>query len=75
MYSELIQAHASSLQDEPDLVYDIQQSTVWKEAYGSDGIFKGDGRGIALSLCADGVNPFHMNRVQYSMCPLVMSLF
>ena len=74
VYSELIQAHASSLQDEPELVYDIQQSEVRKEAYGSDGIFKGDGRGIALALCADGVNPFHVNRVQYSMCPLVMSL-
>ena len=74
VYSELIQTHASSLQDEPEIVCDIQQSTMWKEAYGSDGIFKGDGRGIALALCADGVNPFHINRVQYSMCPLVMSL-
>ena len=74
VYSELVQAHAFSLQDEPDVVYDIQHSTIWKEAYRSDGIFKGDGRGVSLAFCADGVNPFHINRVQYSMCPLVMSL-
>lgn len=74
VYSELIQAHAFSLQDEPDVVYDIQHSTIWKEAYRSDGIFKGDGRGVSLAFCADRVNPFHNNRVQYSMCPLVMSL-
>ena len=69
MYSEVIQSHASSLQDEPELVYVIQQSKVWKETYGSDGIFKGDGRGIALALCADRINPFHVNRVQYSVSP------
>ena len=69
VYSELIQAHASSLQDEPELVYDIQQSKVRKDAYGRDRIFKGDGRGIALSLCVDGVNPFYINRVQYSVSP------
>lgn len=74
VYSKLIQAHASTLQDAPNVVYDIHQSSLWKEAYKSDGIFKGDGRGISLAICADGVNPFHINHVQYSMCPAVLSL-
>ena len=52
----------------------ISSNLLCGEAYGSDGIFKGDGRGIALALCADGANPFHVNRVQNSMCPLIMSL-
>ena len=72
--SALIQSHASSLHLESDIVYDIQQSAVWKEAYSKGGIFRGDPRGISLALCADGVNPFHINRVQYSMCPIVLSL-
>ena len=72
--SEMIQSHKESLDSSSDVVYDIQQSHAWKHAYSSDGPYRGDVRGISLALCADGVNPFHINRVQYSMCPIVLSL-
>ena len=37
-------------------------------------MFKGDGRGISLTLCTDGVNPFAHNRVSYSMWPIMLTL-
>ena len=69
--SEMIQSHKTCLDSPSDVV---QQSRVWKHAYSSDGLYQGDIRGVSLALCADGVNPFHINRVQYSMCPIVLSL-
>ena len=56
------------------IIYDIQQSNAWKEAYSKAGVFSGDPRGISLALCTDGVNPFAHNKVQYSMWPLMLSL-
>lgn len=53
---------------------DIHHSPMWNEAYSDDGVFKGDPRGIALGICADGVNPFSHLRTTYSMCPIVLSL-
>lgn len=32
-------------------IYDIQQSSVWQEAYSESGLFQGDPRGVSLSLC------------------------
>ena len=37
-------------------------------------VFQGDQRGLAFSICADGVNPFSHNRVCYSMWPVVLTL-
>ena len=66
----MIQSHKEFLDSSSDVVYDIQQSHAWKHAYSSDGPYRGDVRGISLALCADGVNPFHVNRVFYpcSIC-------
>lgn len=36
---------------------DIKDSPVWKEAYSATGTFKGDPRGVGLSICLDGLNP------------------
>lgn len=36
---------------------DIHDSPCWKEAYSNQGMFCGDFRGVAFSLCVDGVNP------------------
>lgn len=36
---------------------DIQDSPVWKEAYSATGTFKGDPRGVGLSICLDRLNP------------------
>lgn len=68
--SQLIQAHNNPKSE----MSDIQDSPVWKEAYSSNGIFNGDLRGIGLSLCTDGVNPFSHLRVTYSMWPIMMTL-
>ena len=53
---------------------DIHHSPMWNEAYRDVGVFKGDLRGIALGICADGVNPFSHLRTTYSMCSLVLPL-
>ena len=52
---------------------DIHHSPVWSHAFGI-GVFEGESRGIALGLCADGVNPFSHLRTTYSMCPIILSL-
>lgn len=45
-----------------------------KKAYSTNGIYKGDHRGISLALCTDGVNPFAHNKVSYSMWPIMLTL-
>ena len=50
---------------------DIHHSSKWKEAYDDNGTFHGDLRGIALSLCVDGLNPWSKNKATYSMWPIV----
>ena len=56
--SEMIQSHKACLDSPSDMVYNIQQSRVWKHAYSSNGLYQGDVRGVSLASCADGVNPF-----------------
>jgi len=51
---------------------DIKDSPVWKEAYSATGTFKGDPRGVRLSMCLDGLNPWSKNKVNYSMWPIVL---
>ena len=55
-------------------MFDIHDSNSWKSAYSKTGTFNGDSRGISLSLCTDGVNPFSHNKVAYSMWPIVMAI-
>ena len=70
--AQLVQAHA--LPPTVSLMSDIHHSPMWNEAYSDGGVFNGDPRGIALGICADGVNPFSHLRTTYSMCPIVLSL-
>lgn len=72
--ASIVQSHLSSSDETNNTAYDIHQSPIWKEAFGTAGIFHGDQRGIALSLCTDGVNPFSHNCVTYSMWPVVLSI-
>ena len=70
--SQIVQAHG--LLSDSENILDIQDAPVWKQAFKPDGIFKGDPRGIGLSLCTDGVNPFSHQRVTYSMWPIMMTI-
>ncbi len=72
--AKIVQAHGYSYSPSSHQSYDIHDSPSWKEAYGTNGIFAGDKRGIALALCTDGVNPFSHTRVAYSMWPIMFSL-
>ena len=72
--AQILQSHATLRHSELDSVYDIQQSLAWRRFYSGNGIFKGDPRGLSLSLCTDGVNPFSHNKVSYSMWPIMLSL-
>jgi hypothetical protein len=70
----VLQSHATNNLSENSTVFDIHQSEAWTEAYSNSGIFKGDPRGVSLSLCTDGVNPFAHNKVTYSMWPIMLTL-
>ena len=70
--AQVIQSHLK--QEESDEMTDIHDSPTWKEAYSLSGIFGGDGRGLSLALCADGVNPFNHNKVTYSMWPIMLTI-
>ena len=67
-----MQAHG--LLSDSENTLDIHDAPVWKQAFKPDGIFKGDPRGIGLSLCTDGVNPFSHQQVTYSMWPIMMTI-
>ena len=51
-----LQSHITAITS--DTISDIHQSTAWKMRYGDRGPFQGDSRGISLSICTDGMNPF-----------------
>ena len=51
---------------------DIHDSLKWKEAFNDKGTFQGDPRGVALSSCLDGLNPWSKNKATYSMWPIVL---
>lgn len=69
--AQIIQSHSSEFHP---LMYDIQDSPAWRNVYDNDGVFLGDPRGISLSLCTDGVNPFQKDHVTYSMWPIVLTV-
>ena len=68
--SEMMQAHGPSISGR---MYDIHDSPSWNNAFSHDQ-FCGDSRGIALSLCTDGVNPYSVQGVSYSMWPIMLTI-
>lgn len=70
--SLILQSHMSDIVS--STMFDIHDSTTWREAFSVEGTFKGDARGVALSLCTDGVNPFSVQRVSYSMWPIMLTI-
>lgn len=70
--SELLQLHHG--QDVRTVVEDLHQCDTWKSRYDVSGIFHGDPRGISLSLCTDGTNPFCKEKVSYSMWPIMLTI-
>ena len=71
--SETLQSHISSGSNS-SIITDIHQSKVWKSRYEVTGPFRGDARGISLSFCTDGMNPFSKEKVVYSMWPIVLTV-
>lgn len=71
--AKLLQAHDGS-KNTRWLMWDIQDSPVWKEIYSEDGYFMGNNNGVSFALEMDGVNPFHNVGIQYSMTPLMLTL-
>ena len=62
------------MSDESNEMFDIHDSPCWKEEYSNEGTFRGDFRGVAVSLSVDGVNPFSIQRVSYSMWPIMLTI-
>lgn len=70
----ILQSHGgetASLENECSMA-DIHDSPKWKEAFSAGGTFKGDPRGIGLSMCLDELNPWSKNKTNYSMWPIVL---
>ena len=70
--AQILQAHSFPVDDHT--VYGIQHSKCWESAYHEHGVFNGDSRGIALSFCTNGVNPFSHQKCKYSMWLIVMTI-
>ena len=56
------------------LMWDIQDSPVWKELFSTNGYFGGNKSSISFALEMDAVNPFHNVGIQYTMTPLMLTL-
>ena len=72
--SKQIQSHLMCASSTSSVVSDLHQSSTWKSRYQPNGLFQGDTRGISLSFCTDGMNPFSKEKVVYSMWPIVMTI-
>ena len=72
--SHLLQSHGGEIgtQGNGEVMRDIHDSSKWKEAFHVTGTYGGDPRGVALSLCLDGLNPWSKNKCNYSMWPIVL---
>lgn len=70
--SYMLQNHGGEKENKTEIMTDIQDSPKWKDAFGKKGVFCGDPRGVALSLCLDGLNPWNKNKATYSMWPIVL---
>ena len=72
--AHILQSHGSTSHDGNSVMTDIHHSSLWNHAYQKEGVFNGDFRGISVSFCTDGVNPFSHHKNQYSMWPMVMTI-
>lgn len=70
--AKLVQSH--NIRDQNREMLDIHDSSHWRKAYSSNGLFVGDQRGISLAMCTDGVNPFSHQKVSYSMWPIMLTM-
>lgn len=71
--SYLLQSHGREITaSNGGMMADFHDSPTWKEAFSANGTFKGDPRGIGLSMCLDGLNPWSKNKTNYSMWPIVL---
>lgn len=70
--AQIVQSHTQ--RDCHGVMKDLHDSPAWKKAFSHHGIFGGDPRGIAFSLCTDGLNPYSQNRVSYSMWPIELTI-
>lgn len=55
-------------------IADLHQTDTWKSIYSLTGHFKGDPRGICLSFCTDGTNPYSKEKISYSMWPITLTI-
>lgn len=71
----LLQGHGGEIGEVSNrgIMRDIHDSPKWKHSFSVNGTFKGDPRGVALSLCLDGLNPWSKNKCNYSMWPIVLA--
>ena len=70
--AQIVQSHTQ--RDCHGVMKDLHDSPAWKKGFSHNGIFGGDPRGIAFSLCTDGLNPYSQNRVSYSMWPIELTI-
>jgi hypothetical protein len=61
---QLIYSHPGSQYD-GDEMWDVHNSSTWRELYSQEGFFGGDKGGVSYALELDGVNPFHNIGVRY----------
>ena len=73
--SYMLQSHGGEIGEQKNegRMEDIHNSPKWKKAFSVNGSFHGDPRGVALSLCLDGLNPWSKNKCNYSMWPIVLA--
>ena len=72
--SQLLQGHGGEHPGNKTSISDLHQTNTWKSFYSVNGHFKGDPRGISLSLCTDGTNPFSKEKISYSMWPITLTI-
>ena len=72
--AHILQSHGSTAHDDNSVMTDIHHLSLWNHACQKEGVFNGDFRGISVSFCTDGVNPFSHHKTQYSMWHMVMTI-
>ena len=69
----ILQHHCT--REDDGLMRDLWDTSKWKQKwYGMNGLFKGDPKGITMSFCTDGVNPYKTMHHVYSMWPLMITI-
>jgi hypothetical protein len=69
---KIIQLHCTRSDD--GVLRDLWDTERWKKWYDCDGEFGGDKRGVTLSFCTDGVNPFKAMHLIKSIWPLMITV-